>query len=117
MFNSLDDDAWISSVEMFRSIGYKLELVETLGYSANSVVQDNRKNSLQTDFIITYSKPLRPIITDRLEIIRFSEYPDLIMKISELKKKDYKPYQIMNHIMKELLSQDKFLNVSELIKK
>ncbi len=116
MFNSLDDDAWISSVEMFRSIGYKLELVETLGYSANSVVQDNRKNSLQTDFIITYSKPLRPIITDRLEIIRFSEYPDLIMKISELKKKDYKPYQIMNHIMKELLSQDKFLNVSELIK-
>lgn len=116
MFNSLDDDAWISSVEMFRSIGYKLELVETLGYSANSVVQDNRKNGLQTDFIITYSKPIHPISTDRLEIIRFSECPDLIMKISVLKEKGYKSFQIMNHIMKELLSQDKFLKVTELIK-
>jgi DNA modification methylase len=115
MFNSLDDDAWISSVEMFRSIGYKLELIETLGYSANSVVQDNRKNGLQTDFIITYSKPMHPISTDRLEIIRFSEYPELVIKISELKEKGYKSYQIMNHIMKELLSQDKFLNVTELI--
>jgi len=116
MFNSLDDDAWISSVEMFRSIGYKLELIETLGYSANSVVQDNRKNGLQTDFIITYAKPMYPISTDRLEIIRFSEYPELITKISELKENGYKSYQIMNHIMKELLSQDKFLNVTELIK-
>lgn len=116
MFNSLNDDAWISSVEMFRSIGYKLELIETLGYSANSVVQDNRKNGLQTDFIITYSKPINPSITNRLEIIKFSDYPGLVIKISELKEKGYKFYQIMNYIMKELLSQDKFLNVSELIK-
>jgi len=116
MFNSLNDDAWISSVEMFRSIGYKLELIETLGYSANSVVQDNRKNGLQTDFIITYSKPIHPSSTDRLEIIRFSDYPELVIKISELKEKGYKSYQIMNYIMKELLSQDKFLNITELIK-
>src|SRR5690554_468961 len=116
MFNSLNDDAWISSVEMFRSIGYKLEHIETLGYSANSVVQDNRKNGLQTDFIITYSKPIHPSNTDRLEIIKFSDYSGLVIKISELKKKGYKSYQIMNYIIKELLSQDKFLNVTELIK-
>jgi adenine-specific DNA methylase len=115
MFNSLDDDAWISSVEMFRSIGYKLELIETLGYSANSVVQDNRKNGLQTDFIITYSKPLQPISTNRLEIIRFSDHPELLQKISLLKENGYKSYQIMNHIMKSVLSKDKFLNVTELI--
>ena len=116
MFNSLDDDAWISSVEMFRSIGLKLELIETMGYSANSVVQDNRKNGLQTDFIITYSKPEHPSKTDKLEIIKFSDYPDITDKISALKEKGYKSYQIMNNLMKELLAQDKFLNVTELIK-
>ena len=116
MFNSLDDDAWISSVKMFRQIGYKLEAIETLGYSANSVVQDNRKNGLQTDFIITYSKPEISYEAEHLEIIKFSNYPNLSTKIGELKEQGYKSFQIMNNVMKELLAKDKFLQVSELIK-
>ena len=37
-------------------IGFELFEVETLGYSANSVVQDNRKKGLKTDFILTFQK-------------------------------------------------------------
>lgn len=116
MFNSLDDDAWISSVEMFRKIGYKLEVIETLGYSANSVVQDNRKNGLQTDFIITYSKPEIPEKAKELEIIKISNEPYWLDKIYSLKNNKYKSFQIMNSVIKELLEKDQFINVTELIK-
>ncbi len=116
MFNSLDDDAWKSSIEMFRKIGYKLEVIETLGYSANSVVQDNRKNGLQTDFIITYSKPNTPEKVKELEIIKISEDPNWLDKISKFKNKGYKSFQIMNAVIKELLEKDQFINVTELIK-
>ena len=116
MFNSLDDDAWISAVEMFRKIGYKLEVIETLGYSANSVVQDNRKNGLQTDFIITYSKPEIPKKVKELEIIKISNNTCWFNKILNLKNKEYKPFQIMNSVIKELLAKDKFIKVTELIK-
>lgn len=116
MFNSLDDDAWISSVEMFRRIGYKLEVIETLGYSANSVVQDNRKNGLKTDFIITYSKPEIPETVEKLEIIKISEDANWLDKISKLKSKEYKSFQITNSVIKELLENGRFINVTELIK-
>lgn len=116
MFNSLDDDAWRSSVAMFRRIGYKLEVIETLGYSANSVVQDNRKNGLQTDFIITYSKPAIPETVKELEMIKISDKPNWLDKISSLKNKGYKSFQIMNSVIKDLLEKDQFINVTELIK-
>ncbi len=116
MFNSLDDDAWISSVEMFRRIGYKLVTIETLGYSANSVVQDNRKNGLQTDFIITYSKPANPEPVKKLKIIEISKDQIWKDKIASLKKQGYKSFQIMNSVVKNLLEKDQFINVTELIK-
>ncbi|MGM0582046.1 MAG: DNA methyltransferase [Bacteroidota bacterium] len=116
MFNSLNDDAWISSVEMFRKIGFKLEVIETLGYSANSVVQDNRKNGLQTDFIITYSKPSNPDPVKELQIIEISKDVDWISKIASFKNQGYKSFQIMNSVIKNLLEKDQFINVTELIK-
>lgn len=116
MFNSLNDDAWINSVEMFRKIGFKLEVIETLGYSANSVVQDNRKNGLQTDFIITYSKPRNPEPVKELQIIEISKDVDWISKIESFKNQGYKSFQIMNSVIKNLLEKDQFINVTELIK-
>ena len=116
MFNSLDDDVWISSVQMFRKIGFRLETIETLGYSANSVVQDNRKNGLQTDFIITYCKPFSPKPIRKLDIIEISKDQKWKNKVVTLKKEGYKPFQIMNSVIQELLEKDQFLNISELIK-
>ncbi len=57
-FNSLDDDTWISFVSSIVSAGFDIRNVEPLAYSSNSVVQDNRKNALQTDFVITCKKRL-----------------------------------------------------------
>jgi DNA modification methylase len=116
MFNSLDDDAWLNVVKTFHEIGFELEVIETLGYSANSVVQDNRKNGLQTDFIITYKKPKEIDLKRRLEIIDLMDYPDLVLQIINLKKKGYKPFQIMNNIFCEVLKKNQFFLISELFK-
>ena len=91
-------------------------MIETLGYSANSVVQDNRKNGLQTDFIITYKKPTMLNKNRSLEIIDLMDYPDLVMRIINLKKEGYKPFQIMNNVFCEVLKENKFFNISQLLK-
>lgn len=116
MFNSLDDDAWISSVKMFRNIGFQLEQIETLGYSANSVVQDNRKNGLQTDFILTFSKSVKHKPLKSLELIDISQKTEVLDEVEALKNNGYKTFQIMNRIVKDSLSKDQFLSVSDLIK-
>jgi len=58
MFNSLDDKTWENLITHLTSIGFVLDKVETLGYSANSIVQDNRKAALKTDFVLTFMKPI-----------------------------------------------------------
>ncbi len=55
-FNSLDDETWISLLDSCLGAGFELVEVRPLEYSARSVVQDNRKNALKTDFVITCSK-------------------------------------------------------------
>jgi len=56
MFNSLDDETWISVIQVMNSVGFRLGKIETLSYSSNSVVQDNRETGLKTDFVLTYQK-------------------------------------------------------------
>ncbi|MDD4111247.1 MAG: DNA methyltransferase [Clostridia bacterium] len=116
MFNSLDDDAWCNVVNTFHISGFDLFSIETLGYSANSVVQDNRKNGLQTDFIITYKKPMSVINEEKLEIVDLMDYPDSVLEIMTLKDKGYKPFQIINKILSDFLSQNKFIKISALLK-
>lgn len=116
MFNSLDDDAWCNVVSTFHISGFDLLSIETLGYSANSVVQDNRKNGLQTDFIITYKKPIAVSNKKELEIVDLMDYPDTVMEIMTLKNKGYKPFQIINRVLSDFLNQNKFIKISELLK-
>lgn len=116
MFNSLDNDAWNNVIKTFHASGFELHLIETMGYSANSVVQDNRKNGLQTDFIITYKKPIQPNPDRNLEFINLIDYPDLLKQITDFKNRGYKHFQIMNSIFCNVLKDDKFFNISELLK-
>ena len=37
-------------------MNFDIEKIETLEYSARSVVQDTRKSGLKTDFILTFKK-------------------------------------------------------------
>ncbi|QCX34702.1 hypothetical protein FDN13_13875 [Caloramator sp. E03] len=57
-FNSLDDETWLEMLNMCIGTGFNVVDISPLGYSANSVVQDNRKNALKTDFVITCKKIL-----------------------------------------------------------
>ena len=117
MFNSLDDKAWISILSSFQEIGFELKKIETLNYSANSVVQDNRKNGLQTDFIITYQKTANSHFSqDKLEIIDLEKDDEIQRTVRELKAKKLKPFQITNRVVSDLLTRKKLIKISQLIK-
>lgn len=115
MFNSLDNKAWLNIITSFYEIGFELKAIETLNYSANSVVQDNRKNGLQTDFIITYKKTKNKK-TKSLEIIKIQDNKEIQTTINKLKSDNLKPFQIMNKVISDTLKLGCFVNITELIK-
>lgn len=115
MFNSLDDESWFNVVKTFHRTGFSLHTIETLGYSANSVVQDNRTNGLQTDFVITYIKPVRIIKGRELDIIQLKSYQELWQSITAMKSRGLKPFQIINNVLCRLLLNNQFLKISELV--
>ena len=55
-FNNLDDETWLSFVTGLTSAGFEIVDVSSMGYSAGSVVQDNRKRGLKSDFVFTCAK-------------------------------------------------------------
>ena len=116
MFNSLDDEVWIYLIKSFLETGFEFHLIETLGYSANSVVQDNRKNGLQTDFIITFKKPSNENNQRTLAVQNLADNPDLVKNIEELKLNGYKSFQIINNIYCSALKENIFFKISDIIK-
>lgn len=117
MFNGLDDKAWLNVVNSFYQIGFELDVIETLNYSANSVVQDNRKNGLQTDFVITYKKGNKTSQSENvLNIIEIQDNIEILKTIKTLKENELKPFQIMNRVVSDCLKSGNFISITELIK-
>ncbi len=119
MFNSLDNETWINLLIHTSSLKFDLEKVETLEYSANSVVQDTRRAGLKTDFILTFRKNLNKTIKD-IELISVKKNKDYIINVIEnyLKnsiEKSLETYQILNLLISELLPQNKFFSLSEIL--
>lgn len=117
MFNSLDDNTWINVISELHSLNFQLHKVETLDYSANSVVQDTRGKGLKTDFILTFIKkknhlnhPLNIIIPPKEEIL------SLVDGLSIKGSKSLQHYQIFNQLFKFYLNQNKFFRISEAVK-
>jgi DNA modification methylase len=118
MFNSLDDKTWINVISALHSLNFQLFKVETLDYSANSVVQDTRMKGLKTDFILTFEKKSNHINLP-LDIIslRQEEVVDLIDNFAITSNLNtIQPYQIFNFLFKYYLKQNKFFKISEVIK-
>jgi DNA modification methylase len=118
MFNSLDDNTWINVISELHLLNFQLHKVETLDYSANSVVQDTRGKGLKTDFILTFFKKSN-FINIPLEIISLKEdeVENLICDIKPNNNNNLiKPYQIFNQLFKYFLNQNKFFKISEVIK-
>lgn len=65
-FNCLDDNTWIDTLNLFITHGFEITDIVPLEYSATSVIQDNRKNALKIDFVLTFknttNKDQQPII-------------------------------------------------------
>ena len=55
-FNSLDDQVWGLLLDIFDSVGFEIVETGSMGYSANSVIQDTRKGGLKSDLVITCRK-------------------------------------------------------------
>ncbi len=119
MFNSLDDQTWINLISKLHSLDFDLIKVETLEYSANSVVQDTRKAGLKTDFILTFKKN-QYTEKPNLEILTTKSNKEIIREaINDIylteESKGFETYQIMNHLFKHFLHQNKFFKVSEIL--
>lgn len=116
MFNSIDDDTWINLVNLLNNFKFDLDKIETLGYSANSVVQDNREGGLKTDFIFTFKKnPLK--IRRKMELLTIDSCNKQIHeKIDECIRKSengLEIYEILNYLVMEFMNINKFFKLSE----
>jgi DNA modification methylase len=117
MFNSLDDQTWTNLVSKLHSLDFELVRVETLEYSANSVVQDTRKAGLKTDFIITFQKQ-KHSIKQPLEILTLKSDQQIIKAAiknlyTESEISGFETYQILNHLFRFFLHQNQFFKISE----
>ncbi len=114
-FNCLDDDIWKDTLNLFRKHGFVLEDITPLEYSATSVVQDNRKNALKTDFVLTFNNSGR---FDQEEIYYEVDENDLNLKIRELIEHNpqIEIYEIINSLFKETIKQGYIFKVSHIVK-
>ncbi|PIU51847.1 hypothetical protein COS91_02350 [Candidatus Desantisbacteria bacterium CG07_land_8_20_14_0_80_39_15] len=120
MFNSLDDETWINLITYTNKLNFELEKVETLEYSANSVVQDTRRAGLKTDFILTFRKNPNKIIKN-VELMSIKNNKQYIVNlindyIDNGGKQGLETYQILNLLVSDLLQQNKFFRLSEVLK-
>lgn len=117
LFNSLDDETWINIITCLNEIGFKLNRIETLSYSANSVVQDNRDIGLKTDFILTYEKTglqLNEIYL--LNGVKGEAVLRNLITDIKVKKEGIEKYQILNELFFKLLNMNQFFKLSQAIK-
>ena len=119
MFNSLDDETWINLIKYTNQLNFELEKVETLEYSANSVVQNTRRAGLKTDFILTFKKNPNKVIRD-IKVIPVKNSKSYIINLIEgylrnEEKNGLETYQILNLLISELFQQSKFFRLSEVL--
>ncbi|MDW8403591.1 DNA methyltransferase [Chloroflexus sp.] len=115
VFNSLDDNTWISLLNALLDAGFAIKEISPLEYSTHSVVQDTRKNALKTDFVITCQKQLATTIQQ----ITFScSEQDLLSAIENYLKSrtnGAKTYEILNHLLISNIPTGKIFKVSRII--
>ena len=56
MFNAQNHKTWYELFENFKKLGLKIEDLSSIGYSHNSVVQENKNGGLKHDFLLTFKK-------------------------------------------------------------
>lgn len=112
-FNCFDDETWIKTLNLFVKNGFEFVNIEPLEYSAHSVVQDNRKNGLKTDFVFTC---LNSTTKNKKEIYLSKNLKELDSEISSIKKKCGKieVYELINRLFKKTIPLGYIYSVNDI---
>jgi DNA modification methylase len=114
VFNSLDDETWLSFLNTCLGAGFQVSEIKSLEYSARSVVQDNRKNALKTDLVITCQKK-KPVAT---RLIFFDDdHSELEQSISKyiVNRNGAETYQILNYLFARSIPTGKIFKISQVL--
>lgn len=114
-FNCLDDETWIETLNLFIKHGFEIKEIVPLEYSATSVIQDNRKNALKTDFVLTFQNTGE----SGQRSIQFQvDETDLKEKITEVVNQhpEYEVYNVMNYLFEKTIPDGYIYKVSHIIK-
>jgi 16S rRNA G966 N2-methylase RsmD len=116
MFNSLDDESWKSILEIIYQSKLELTEITTLSYSANSVVQDNRKKGLETDFVLHFAKTSKKSVK-LISLSDKDEVKEIQILVNEFKKQNntFRSFEIINHVVIGLLKKKIFFNLSKIL--
>ena len=110
MFNTYSNVLWRSLQEMVFKCGITLVEIDSMGYSANSVVQDSRQGGLKTDFILTFQKTTVSSVS-----LRKAEH-GLVRKIVQdycSSHDDHTLYKIRNYIIEYMMKRGILFDTSQ----
>ena len=114
-FNCLDDNTWMDTLNLFITHGFEIADIVPLEYSATSVIQDNRKNALKTDFVLTFkntnNKVQEPIIF-KMDDLQLKHSIKTILS----KHPEYEVYNVMNALFEQTIPQGFIYKVSHIVK-
>ena len=115
VFNSLDDDAWLTIVNTCAASGLPIREVEPLPYSTGSVVQDTRRNALRTDLVITCAKDgaVTPGPTVFCEAI--DDLNDRVRALVVSSPEQLAPHQVIEKVIKEALPLGHVYRISDIL--
>ena len=113
MFNSYDNYTWKRLQEILFDLDLELSDVNTIGYSASSVVQDSRKGGLKTDFIFTFKK--KKSIKNTEQQIAGKKIIDSLISEYLNNNKDRSLYKLLNHVIIHLIRNKLIFDITSVI--
>lgn len=113
-FNCLDDNTWLDTLNLFIKHGFEISDIVPLEYSATSVIQDNRKNALKTDFVLTFKN----VSNNSLSNMVFHGDNDLEQIIRDILEKnpEFEVYNVMNSLFEMTIPKGFIYKVSHIVK-
>jgi DNA modification methylase len=122
IFNNLDDETWLSFLDIVISSGFEIVEVSPMYYSAGSVVQDTRKGGLMSDFVFTCRKrksSIKSFIFNTVIENKDSIKPYIVEAYRGLKNNNksnsIKIYHILNDVIPRLVMEGKAFKISDLL--
>ncbi len=116
VFNSLDDETWVSFVGAIRAAGFDIAELTPLAYSANSVVQDNRENALKTDFVMSCVRTVVDAKRNPLPIINETARIDAAITAALAAHSGLaETYEILNYVLVDCIPKGNLITPTSVI--